>query len=118
MNKPVGGRGKKAPYESTHIRIPEPIKHRVEELKALYANDNLEEYDKLIAENQHLADEYRKLLTGNEQVSDSQEKVLPNLKEAIELAIKELAKKKSARETVTKLLTALYNQTVTIESLK
>jgi hypothetical protein len=118
MNKPVGGRGKKAPYESTHIRIPEPIKYRVEELKALYVNDNLEQHDKLIAENQYLADEHRKLLTGNNQVSDSQEKTLPTLDEAVEIAIKELAKKKSARETVAKLLTALYSQIVTTESLK
>lgn len=118
MNKPVGGRGKKAPYESTHIRIPEPIKHRVEELKALYANDCLEEYDKLVAENQRLADEQRKLLTGNTEESELQKNVLPTLDKAIELAVKELAKKKSARETVAKLLTALYSEIVTIESLK
>lgn len=32
MDKPVGGRGKKAPYVSTHVRIPEPIKPVVQEL--------------------------------------------------------------------------------------
>lgn len=32
MQKPKGGRGHKAPYVSTHVRIPEPIKPIVQEL--------------------------------------------------------------------------------------
>jgi len=32
MNKPLGGRGKKAPYETTHLRIPVPIKTDIEKL--------------------------------------------------------------------------------------
>lgn len=32
----VGGRGQKAPYESTHARIPEPLKDIVQELANLY----------------------------------------------------------------------------------
>ena len=118
MNKQVGGRGKKAPYESTHIRIPEPIKYRVEELKALYLEDKLDEYDKLITENQHLADEYRKSLTGKNKLLDSQINQLPSLEEAKQLAIKELTNKKSARETVAKLLQQLYGEVVNKEDLK
>lgn len=36
MNKPVGGRGKKALYESTHHRIPEPLKPAIELLTNQY----------------------------------------------------------------------------------
>lgn len=36
MKKPAGGRGHKAKYESTHARIPEPIKPLVESLSDQY----------------------------------------------------------------------------------
>jgi hypothetical protein len=36
MPKYVGGRGIKAPYQTTHCRIPEPIKPLVEKLSADY----------------------------------------------------------------------------------
>lgn len=36
MNKPVGGRGHKAKYESTHARIPKPIKSLVDSLSDEY----------------------------------------------------------------------------------
>ena len=116
MDKQVGGRGKKAPYVSTHIRIPEPIKDRVEELKRLYTSGNLEYHDQLTAEDHRLANEYRKSLTGNSKLS--QLNSLPSLDEAKQLAIKELANKKSARETVAKLLQVLYGTTITKEDLK
>jgi hypothetical protein len=32
MDKPVGGRGKKAPYQTITIRVPLPIKDKVEKL--------------------------------------------------------------------------------------
>jgi hypothetical protein len=32
MSKPVGGRGHKAPYVTTHVRVPEPVKPDVERL--------------------------------------------------------------------------------------
>lgn len=36
MAKPKGGRGHKAPYESTHVRVPEPIKAEVDRLVSGY----------------------------------------------------------------------------------
>lgn len=36
MDKPVGGRGHKAPYETTQVRVPVPIKPQVEKLIAQY----------------------------------------------------------------------------------
>jgi hypothetical protein len=41
MNKPTGGRGKKAPYETTHVRIPVDLKSKVEELVEAYRNNEL-----------------------------------------------------------------------------
>lgn len=41
MPKPVGGRGKKAPYESTFVRVPIPVKKHVEQLVAFYRNQVL-----------------------------------------------------------------------------
>ena len=32
MSKPVGGRGLKAPYTTTHVRTPEPVKADVEKM--------------------------------------------------------------------------------------
>jgi hypothetical protein len=45
MSKPIGGRGKKAPYETTHVRIPVDLKPRVEELVKAYRNNELVELD-------------------------------------------------------------------------
>jgi hypothetical protein len=41
MNKPIGGRGKKAPYETTHVRIPVDLKAQVEKLVEDYRNNGL-----------------------------------------------------------------------------
>lgn len=36
MDISKGGRGKKAPYKTTHVRVPEPIKAEVERMAAQY----------------------------------------------------------------------------------
>lgn len=37
MNSPgLGGRGKRAPYETTHYRIPQPLKPLMEKMVAVY----------------------------------------------------------------------------------
>jgi hypothetical protein len=41
MDKPIGGRGKKAPYETTHVRIPVDLKAQVEKLTEDYRNNGL-----------------------------------------------------------------------------
>jgi hypothetical protein len=46
MNKPIGGRGKKAPYETTHVRIPVDLKSQVEKLVEGYRNNGLVISDK------------------------------------------------------------------------
>lgn len=39
MSKPVGGRGRKAPYETVLIRVPKPIKEQVERLSDSYRSN-------------------------------------------------------------------------------
>jgi hypothetical protein len=43
MRKPVGGRGKKVPYESVTVRIPVPIRAEVEYLVDRYVQSVLSE---------------------------------------------------------------------------
>lgn len=117
MTKPVGGRGKKAPYESTHVRVPLPIKDRVEQIKEMYITGSLEHYDEILARDARLAREYENLLTGSTKEVDSSQNPLPSLENALTEAKRLLKQKKSAKETVTKLLTALYAVTVTADDL-
>lgn len=84
MNKPKGGRGHKAPYETTHVRIPVPILEEVERLKQRYHSED-----------------------PNEPVN-----LVTSFEEAIILAKGILTQKKSARVSLEKLLTALYQSEV------
>jgi chorismate mutase len=42
MSKPLGGRGKKAPYETVIIRIPIDVKEQVEEIVERFRSGDLE----------------------------------------------------------------------------
>ena len=84
MSKPVGGRGNKAPYETTHVRVPMPIKPEIE----------------------RLIEEFR------EGRTQQQENSLTSLENAIEAAKELLKQKKSARVSLEKLLTAIYGKNV------
>lgn len=117
MSKPIGGRGKRAPYISTHIRLPEPLKERVENLKQLYLDGQLEHHDDLISENQKLADEYRNLLTGNNH-ANSDKNVPVDVEECIEIAKKILKSKKNARESITRLINGIYGVDIKVDDLK
>lgn len=117
MDKPVGGRGKSAPYKSTHVRIPEPIKGRVEELKELFFSNHLEEYDRELAENKYLADKYKEEVL-NKNIPDICDNNQLDKGELIKLAKGVLKQKKSARESILKLLTSLVDDDITVEDLK
>lgn len=82
--KPVGGRGRKAPYVTTHVRVPEPLKHEVEKL-------------------------IRQFHEGG-KLDDS--KRLTSLESAVDIAHEILTQKKSARVSMSKLLTAIYGESV------
>lgn len=80
-----GGRGKKAPYESTHVRVPLPIKHEVESLIEKFKNSEV---------------------TNEEKNIDSG---FYDVEKAIDLARHILSSKKSAKVSMQKLLTSIYN---------
>lgn len=77
-----GGRGIKAPYTTTHVRVPVDLVEKVEELKQHYFDTKTTP---------------QKPLTRNE---------------AISLAREILKQKKSARISLSKLLTGLYGSEI------
>lgn len=89
----VGGRGKKAPYETTHVRVPVPLKPEVEKLISNYRE---------------------KLLTG---YLTSDDKSLTSLSEAKQFARKLVKSKKSSKESMARLLTQVYKTVVTMDDL-
>ena len=108
MNKPVGGRGNKASYKTTHVRVPVDIKGRVEEL--------VEQYRLSLTSGE--LDESTNSLTGLDDTNEqSPEKMLTSLDEALKLAKEILAQKKSAKQSIVKLLTGIYKQEVKPEDL-
>jgi len=86
MTKPVGGRGKKAAYTSTHVRVPDALLSEVEALKRRYFNPDEEQTIK----------------------------PLTSIEDAMAIAKGILLHKKSARYSLEKLLTALYGGDVTL----
>ena len=67
MNKPVGGRGKKAPYKSVTIRVPQPIAENILE----YINSYRDTVFKLNKDQREIIDDatttlYSTLLTEGE----------------------------------------------------
>jgi len=93
MNKPLGGRGKKAPYETTHLRIPLPIKTDIEKLIENYrlsVIDGIETHD-----NSLMSVEDAKLLT------------------------RKLIKAKTSKiDTLIKLLTSIYGVEISKDELE
>ena len=93
MNKPLGGRGKKAPYETTHLRIPVPIKADIEKL----------------IENYRLS-----VIDGIE----FQDNGLMSVEDAKLLTRKLIKAKTSKIDTLIKLLTSIYNVEITKDELE
>jgi hypothetical protein len=92
MTKPMGGRGKKAPYETTHMRIPLPLKNQIEQL----------------------IEDYRlSILDGIDRPSSE---LIP-IDEALVIAQKLLRSKTAKNETIAKLLTSIYKTEVSKEDL-
>ena len=81
-----GGRGVKAPYESTHVRIPVPIKDKVEQLSQAYKDGRLDEL----------------------------EPQFMSLENAAEIARSILKQKKSARVAMEKLLKEIYGEDISL----
>ena len=92
MPKPVGGRGKKAPYQTTHLRVPVPLKPALEALIEAYRGESSDTVE---------------ILTD----------VPIALDEAKLIAAKLLRSKGAKVEVIAKLLTAIYKTEVTREDL-
>jgi hypothetical protein len=93
MNKPLGGRGKKAPYETTHLRIPVPIKAEIEKL----------------------IDNYRLSVIDGIETHDNG---LMSIEDAKLLTRKLIKAKTSKIDTLIKLLTSIYGVEITKDELE
>lgn len=85
MSVSKGGRGIKAPYETTHVRIPVDIKDQVERLSQAFKEGITEKPSQPVS-----------------------------LDEALSIAKNVLRQKKSARVSIEKLLTSIYGVDVTL----
>ena len=100
MSKPKGGRGKRAPYQTTHIRVPLALKPAVERAIAEFRE---------LAVSGEIDPKYPISRTGELHLKKPDtNKPLTSFDEATQLAEKLLKHKQSARKTVEKLLRELY----------
>lgn len=100
MIKPVGGRGKKTPWETKVIRVPDLLEADLDRaIKRLY-----EAYD----QDNTLLDPKFKI---------SLEMVQANQVEVIQEAKKILRSRKSARQSILKLLQVIYGDSITENDL-
>jgi hypothetical protein len=121
MSKPIGGRGKKAFYETTHVRIPVNLKSQVELLVQEFRENGGVIQDNIV-ENlstdpdsfiQKMIQEFKNnnlLIQESNQISSD---VLMNalnlkLEEAIKLANELLLTRSTKKELVNKLLTTIF----------
>jgi hypothetical protein len=102
MNKPLGGRGKKAPYETQVIRVPVPIVPPIEQF--------IESYRISVINQQEGTEE--------ETSNVFSEMSFVNYNDALQRAKEILKGKRSAAESLAKLLQVLYGGTVSKEDLK
>ena len=126
MDKPIGGRGKKAPYETTHVRIPIDLKTQVELLVEEFRNNGcvvkVDVIDNTIKNSPDATDDFVQkmiqefknndmfIIQQSHEISHDTLMSELNLKleESIKLANKLLATRATKKEVVTKLLTALF----------
>lgn len=100
MRKPVGGRGKVAPYQTTHIRVPVPIKQNIQ----LIVDDYIQQ---VVSGQMHPE---RDAVINNV----FWDRKMPSKDEAVQLAKEILKQKKSAKQSIAKLLTVLYGEKITL----
>lgn len=140
--KPLGGRGKRAPYQTMQMRVPIPLKPKIEGLISDYRNKVLQEDDQQELDNDVSDDDASEdeddTDSSDEETIKSQAKIIQayaseihflkhkldqvnlysSLEDAKESARNILRAKKSATQSVIKLLTAIYEVEVTVEDLK
>ena len=117
MEYTKGGRGKKAPYRTTHCRVPEPCKPIIDELVARYKSvvDDSEATESLLSSvSLSLNRSSRELCNSKPITLDSEtfDSRYSDVKKAKELAKQIIRQKQSARKSIAKLLTALYSTNI------
>lgn len=128
MDKPVGGRGKKAPYETTHVRVPVDLKPQIEEMVKQYReNDCNADKVGFVAEGEDKEDkvkEFAKMLvmemkdsgliiTKEVTRAEDKEDILP-LEDAINLAKYALSRKGNRKKDLTEVLSAIYQKEISL----
>jgi hypothetical protein len=122
MNKPIGGRGKKAPYETTHVRIPVDLKPQVELLIKEFRDNGCVPKDSIIENPSTNSDDFMQKMIqefknndmliiqkSNEVSHDTLiSKLNLKLEECIKLANELLATRATKKEVVSKLLTSIF----------
>lgn len=121
-NKQIGGRGKRAPYETTHVRIPVDLKPQVELLIEEFRNNGFA-IDNQITNNpsinssefiKQMIEEFKNnnLIIIQESSGISHDMVMDSLnlklEESIKLANELLATRATKKDVASKLLTALF----------
>jgi hypothetical protein len=94
MNKPIGGRGKKAPYQTRVLRIPEPIADAVQRLVDRYRDKAMADSISTNVQIQYEIPELRYSKLNYLEATQEMEKILK--------------KKKGAKLSMQKLLQVLY----------
>lgn len=101
MTKPAGGRGKKAPYRTVVMRVPEPIAEKVESLINGY---------RILAINGLLTqDDLRRLEPWHSEFTPISKS------EAIGKAKEILSQQKSADKAILELIEFLYGQSINFD---
>lgn len=130
MNKPVGGPGKKAPYETTHFRVPIDIKPQVEKLIKEFRDnqyqlsnvvDIISEFNSLDLSKKFIELIIEEFRNNNlfivEKFSNDRDKYLHlSLQKAIDLSIAFLEEDITKEEMINKLLIAIYQVKVNIDN--
>jgi tetrahydromethanopterin S-methyltransferase subunit A len=143
MSKPIGGRGLKAPYETTHVRVPLPIKADVQalidEFRERQTGQPKKPLTSLEVEEEEETDEEEDSCEPSdlETIKSQAETIrryaieihalkrdldnlnsLTSLEGAKQAAKAILKAKKSASQSVAKLLSNIYQTEIMIEDLK
>jgi hypothetical protein len=122
MSKPIGGRGNKAPYETTHVRIPVDLKPQIESLVQEFRDNGCVVKDNAVKNSSTNSDDFMHKMIQEfkdnnlfiiQESNEISHDTLMNelnlkLEDSIKLANELLATRATKKEVVNKLLTTLF----------
>ncbi len=109
MTYTKGGRGKKAPYTTTHVRIPTQIKPLIDKITA--------RFKELVNQPEALEDSLSSIADciDDQKAVNSLSEINITKEETLELAKKLMKAKKSKKDTIEKLLTSIYGGDISLD---